>query len=199
MDQARPPIPKARLGHHSKRETPFIALISETWGLIIEVLCRSILFTWLHPQMRPAMRDNVGFRITVVAALLLWQMLACAAEPPQATSPTAVKKLMDKDLIGVPGKDILMATVEYIPGGASLPHRHDAQVFVYLLEGELTMQVEGSPAVKLRPGDTFYENPTDVHSVSANASRTAPAKFLVFIVKDKGAPVTREVTSKATP
>jgi quercetin dioxygenase-like cupin family protein len=96
-----------------------------------------------------------------------------------------------------PAKELLMLTVEYLPAGASLPNRHDAQVFVYVLYGELRMQIGGSPAVTLRQGETFYENPTDVHLVSANASKTAPAKILVFIVKNKGAPVSRDVPPKA--
>ncbi len=137
----------------------------------------------------------------MVAALTLWQVFAFAAgTPPSSPSASAaVEQLMDKDLMGVPGKELLMLTVEYLPGGASLPHRHDAQVFVYVLEGELTMQVAGSPAVTLRPGQTFYENPTDVHLVSANASKTAPAKILVFMVKDKKAPVTRGIAPKEKP
>lgn len=149
--------------------------------------------------MSPAMRGHAGFRAMTVAVLALWQVFACAAEPRQPTAPQAIKELLVKDLIGVAGKEILMVTVEYIPGGASLPHRHDAQVFVYVLQGELIMQVEGSPAVKLRPGQTFYEGPADVHLTSANASQTKPAKILVFIVKDKGAPVSRDVLPKALP
>jgi quercetin dioxygenase-like cupin family protein len=109
-------------------------------------------------------------------------------------APAAVKQLMTKDLVGAAGKEVLMSTVTYPPGGASPPHRHDAQVFVYVLEGELIMQVQNGPKVTLKPGDTFYESPGDVHSVSANASQTAPAKFLVFIIKDKGAPTTRAAT-----
>jgi quercetin dioxygenase-like cupin family protein len=109
-------------------------------------------------------------------------------------APAAVKQLMTKELVGAAGKEILMSTVTYPPGGASAPHRHDAQVFVYVLEGELIMQVQNGPKVTLKPGDTFYESPSDVHSVSANASQTAPAKFLVFIIKDKGAPTTRAAT-----
>ena len=105
--------------------------------------------------------------------------------------PAAVKQLMTKELAGAAGKEILMSTVSYPPGGASPPHRHDAQVFVYVLEGELIMQVRGGPKVTLKPGETFYESPSDVHEVSANASQTASAKFLVFIVKEKGAPATR--------
>jgi quercetin dioxygenase-like cupin family protein len=108
--------------------------------------------------------------------------------------PAAVKQLMTKDLAGAVGKEVLMSTVTYPPGGASPPHRHDAQVFVYVLEGELIMQVQGGPKVTLKPGETFYESRSDVHSVSANASQTAPAKFLVFIIKDKGAPTTRAAT-----
>jgi quercetin dioxygenase-like cupin family protein len=106
-------------------------------------------------------------------------------------SPAAVKQLMTKELVAAAGKEVLMSTVTYPPGGASPPHRHDAQVFVYVLEGELIMQVQGGPKVTLKPGETFYESPSDVHAVSANASQTAPAKFLVFIIKDKGAPTTR--------
>ncbi|HEY2463830.1 MAG TPA: cupin domain-containing protein [Steroidobacteraceae bacterium] len=105
--------------------------------------------------------------------------------------PAAVKQLMTKELTGAAGKELLMSTVTYPPGGASPPHRHDAQVFVYVLEGELIMQVRGGPKVTLKPGETFYESPSDVHEVSANASQTSPAKFLVFIVKEKGAPTTR--------
>jgi quercetin dioxygenase-like cupin family protein len=110
------------------------------------------------------------------------------------SSPAAVMQLLTKELAGNPGKEILMSTVTYPPGGASPPHRHDAQVFVYVLEGELIMQVQGGPKVTLKPGETFYESPDDVHSVSANASQTAPAKFLVFIIKNKGAPTTRAAT-----
>jgi len=88
-----------------------------------------------------------------------------------------------------------MLTVEYVAGGASLPHRHNAQVFVYVLSGSVRMQVEGSPAVKLGPGQTFYEGPDDIHTVSANASRTKPAMILVFMVKDKDAPASIGVAS----
>jgi quercetin dioxygenase-like cupin family protein len=109
-------------------------------------------------------------------------------------SPAAVMQLLTKELVGNPGKEVLMSTVTYPPGGASPPHRHDAQVFVYVLEGELIMQVQGGPKLTLKPGETFYESPSDVHSVSANASQTAPAKFLVFIIKDKGAPTTRAIS-----
>jgi quercetin dioxygenase-like cupin family protein len=131
--------------------------------------------------------------------LLAWPVLASADTTPPSPPAAAVRQLIDKEMVGVPGKQLLMLTVEYPPGGASLPHRHDAQVFVYVLEGELTMQVEGSPTVTLHPGQTFYEKPDDVHLVSANASMTAPAKILVFILKDKNAPVTRGAVPKGAP
>ena len=101
--------------------------------------------------------------------------------------------LMTRDLAGIPGKEAVMLTVEMAPGQASKPHRHDANVFVYVLEGTLIMQVKGGAPVTLHPGDTYYENPTDIHTVSQNASKTEPAKFLVFIVKDKGIAITKPV------
>jgi quercetin dioxygenase-like cupin family protein len=148
-------------------------------------------------------------RTILAAGLAICQMAALAAGAPTATAtptsaPTpaaaeAVEQLIQKDLTGVPTKEVLMLTVEYLPGGASLPHRHDAQVFVYVLEGELRMQVAGSPEVTLRAGQTFYESPSDVHVVSANASKTMPAKILVFMLKDKHAPASRDAKAKATP
>jgi quercetin dioxygenase-like cupin family protein len=105
--------------------------------------------------------------------------------PPAKATP-----LMTRDLAGIAGKEMLVLVVEYPPGGVSQPHRHNASVFVYVLEGAVTMQVAGSPPVTLKPGDTFFEAPGDVHVTSANASSTVPAKFLVYMVKDKGAPAT---------
>ena len=125
--------------------------------------------------------------LSVLVCLSLFAGGAALAD----AAPAAVKQLMTKELIGAAGKEVLMSTVTYPPGGASPPHRHDAQVFLYVLEGELIMQVQGGPKVTLKPGDTFYESPSDVHAVSANASQTASAKFLVLISKEKGAPTTR--------
>jgi quercetin dioxygenase-like cupin family protein len=156
-------------------------------------MLRSFLY---EIRTRQIMTGYRMLRTALMAGLALWQMPSLAANAPQSVSPAIVQPLMDKDLEGIPGKELLMLTVEYLPGGASLPHRHDAQVCVYVLEGELTMQIEGSPPVTLRRGQTFYESRTDVHVVSANASKTAPAKILVFIVKDKNAPVSRDVAAK---
>lgn len=129
------------------------------------------------------------------AILMLCPAFACALESTAAAAES-VTELMTRDLVDVRGKEVLMITVTYLPGGASLPHRHDAQVFVYVLEGELTMQLKGGLPVTLRPGQTFYEGPGDVHQVSANASRTVPAKILVFMVKDKAKAASRAVAGK---
>ena len=100
-----------------------------------------------------------------------------------------VRSLLSKDLAGVPGKELSMITVEYPPGGSSPVHTHHAQALVYVLEGSIVMQVKGGAPVTLAPGQTWYEGPDDVHVVSRNASNSAPAKYLVFMVKDKGAPI----------
>ena len=101
----------------------------------------------------------------------------------------AVRSLLSKDLAGVPGKELSMITVEYSPGESSPAHTHHAQAMVYVLEGSIVMQVKGKAPVTLTPGQTWYEGPDDVHVVSRNASNSAPAKYLVFMVKDKGAPI----------
>jgi quercetin dioxygenase-like cupin family protein len=100
-----------------------------------------------------------------------------------------VRQLLSKDLVGGPGRELAMIAVEYPPGGTDRVHTHHAQALVYVLEGSILMQVKGGALVTLTPGQTFYEGPDDVHIVGRNASRTTPAKFVVFLVKDKGAPI----------
>jgi quercetin dioxygenase-like cupin family protein len=124
---------------------------------------------------------------------------AVSADAAMAPPDAIVKQLMTRDLAGSAGKEVLMVTVEYLAGGASLPHRHNAQVFVYVLDGKVRMQVQGSAAVTLGPGETFYEGPDDIHTISANASRTKSARFLVFIIKDKGAPVSSSAGAAPRP
>jgi quercetin dioxygenase-like cupin family protein len=99
-----------------------------------------------------------------------------------------VMSLMSKDLPESPGKEVLMITVEHAPGGSSPVHRHNAHAMVYVLEGSVVMQVKGGKQVTLTAGQSFYEAPDDIHVVDRNASRTKPAKFLVVLIKDKGAP-----------
>jgi len=115
--------------------------------------------------------------------------LACLMSGPLAAQEAKVTELLSKDLTNLPGKEGLMITVEYPPGSSDPIHRHNAHAFVYVLEGSVVMQVRGGKQVTLTPGQTFYEGPDDVHVVGRNASGTKPAKFVVFLVKDKGAPV----------
>ena len=120
----------------------------------------------------------------LVALVLLCVMTGTAmAEQAKVTS------LMSKELAENPGKELLMITVDYPPGSSDPIHRHNAQAFVYVLEGSIVMQVKGGKEVTLTPGQTFYEGPDDVHVVGRNASSSKPAKFVVFLIKDKGAPV----------
>jgi quercetin dioxygenase-like cupin family protein len=108
---------------------------------------------------------------------------AALAQEPVVTS------LMTKELADIPGKEGAMILVEYPPGGRDPVHRHDAHGFIYVLEGSVVMQVKGGPEVTLKPGQTWSEGPSDVHVVGRNASQTSPAKFVVFLVKNQGAPV----------
>jgi quercetin dioxygenase-like cupin family protein len=143
------------------------------------------------------MQKQMLIRQIAAAAIALCPLFAFAADPGAKPPGVEGAELMSRDLTGDPGKEVLMLTVTYQPGGASLPHRHDAQVFVYVLEGEMTMQVDGSAPVTLHPGQTFYEGRDDIHRISANASKTHPARILVLMIKDKGKPDTRRVAEKA--
>jgi quercetin dioxygenase-like cupin family protein len=120
--------------------------------------------------------------------LVAWVLLCLVTGTAMAQEPE-VTSLMSKDFTENPGKEVLMITVEYAPGGSDPIHRHNAQAFLYVLEGSIVMQVKGGKQVTLTPGQTFYEGPDDVHVVGRNASLTKPAKFLVFLIKNKGAPV----------
>jgi quercetin dioxygenase-like cupin family protein len=115
--------------------------------------------------------------------------LLCLTGGTLSAQQAVVTPLMSKDLLASPGKELSMITVEYAPGGSDPIHRHNAQGLIYVLEGSIVMQVKGGQQVTLTPGQTFYEGPDDVHVVGRNASSTHKAKFLVFFVKDKGAPI----------
>ena len=116
-------------------------------------------------------------------------VLACFASSALMAEEAKVTELLSKDLTNLPGKEGLMITVEYPPGSVDPVHRHNAHGFIYVLEGSIVMQVRGGKEVTLTPGQTFYEGPDDVHVIGRNASKTKPARFVVFFVKDKGAPV----------
>ena len=120
---------------------------------------------------------------------MLMLTLLCLMTGAVTAQGPKVTPLMSKDLTDIPGKEVVMITVEYAPGGSDPIHRHDAQAFVYVLEGSVVMELNGGKQVTLKPGQTFYEGPDDVHTVGRNASSTEPAKFLVFFIKKKGAPI----------
>ena len=114
--------------------------------------------------------------------------LLCLVTGTAMAQEAKVTTLMSKDLPESPGREVMVITVEHAPGGSSPVHRHNAHAVVYVLEGSVVMQVKGGKEVTLTPGQTFYEGPDDVHVVDRNASSSKPAKFLVFLIKDKGAP-----------
>jgi quercetin dioxygenase-like cupin family protein len=136
-------------------------------------------------------QNSTTILTAAVIGLSGWLAGAGGASAAETKNAAAVEQLMVEPLTGVPGKEVTVLTVEYLPGGASLPHRHDADVFVYVLEGALIMQVDGKEPVTVRKGQTFRERPADIHRQSGNASKTEPAKFIVFMVKDQGKPATR--------
>ena len=126
----------------------------------------------------------------MLVLLFLMPVTLMAQEPTATKAPQAsVTPLTSKDLPEFSGKEVLMITVDYPPGSVDPVHRHNAHAFIYVLEGSIVMQVKGGKEVTLTPGQTFYEGPDDVHVVGRNASKTKPAKFVVFFIKDKGAPV----------
>ena len=124
-------------------------------------------------------------KMVLCLLLALSSVLAFSSANAQAGTAT---RLMTKDLPDVPGKEGMVETVDFAPGEVSLPHRHNADLFVYVLEGSIITQVKGGRTQTVHAGEVFYESPTDVHIVSRNASETQPAKLLVFYVKAKGAP-----------
>src|SRR5262245_39803377 len=131
-------------------------------------------------------------KLLSVIAVICLVAGSVSAEPPD------VSNVMTKLLEDFPGKEVTLLTVKYPPGGADPVHRHNAHGFIYVLEGSIVMQVKGGKPVTLTPGQTFYEGPGDIHTVGRNASNTKPAKFLVFLLKDKGAPVLVPVNPTAT-
>ncbi len=124
-----------------------------------------------------------------MALARLTVVLACLMSGTLVAQEAKVTHLLSKDLTNLPGKEGVMIMVEYPPGSSDPIHRHNASAFVYVLEGSVVMQVRGGKQVTLTPGQTFFEGPDDVHIVGRNASQTKPAKFIVFLVKNKGAPI----------
>ena len=127
-------------------------------------------------------------KVQYLVLTLLLSISQCLISSTLMAQQPKVTSLMSKDLKEFPGKELLMITVEHAPGGSSPIHRHNAHAMLYVLEGSVVQQVKGGKEVTLTPGQTFYEGPDDIHVVDRNASKTQPAKFVVFLIKDKGAP-----------
>ena len=144
-------------------------------------------------QARVAARHKTSSKQTLALAFLIASSLiptnTLMAQKFSTPSEETITPLIRKDLAGFPGEQSLMYTVDFPPGFSSPVHRHSAQVSVYVLEGSVVMQVTGQKEVTLGPGQSFYEGPNDIHVVSRNASSTKPAKFLVFLINKKGAPL----------
>jgi quercetin dioxygenase-like cupin family protein len=144
-------------------------------------------------QGRFAPRFRTGSKPILALAFLITSTLTpISTLMAQKATPMVhetITPLLTKDLAGLPGEQVLMYTVDFPPGFSSPVHRHNAQVSVYVLEGSVVMQVRGQKERTLGPGQSFYEDPSDIHTVSRNASSTKPAKFLVFLINKKGAPL----------
>ncbi|XQM38274.1 Cupin type-2 domain-containing protein [Cupriavidus sp. H19C3] len=141
------------------------------------------------PMMRiPTLGTMLCMLAAPLAALTL-ALPARAAGGQMVHDGVTVTPLMTQELPEYPGKEAVMISVEYAPGAADPVHRHDAHAFLYVLEGSIVMGVKGGKEVTLKPGQTFHEGAQDIHTVGRNASRTQPAKFIVVLLKDKGAPI----------
>lgn len=142
----------------------------------------------MHPSPDLFKERGAGMKFLAIACALL--LLGVLYTPCSHAAPHAeVKEVMLKDLPDFPGKEGLVLEVLYPPGSTDEVHRHDAHAFLYVLEGSIVMRLKGSEPVTLHEGQSFYEGPNDVHIVGRNASTTKPAKFVVFLVKNKGAPI----------
>jgi quercetin dioxygenase-like cupin family protein len=165
-------------------------IIAEHHGVLRNEMHRKATFVTRLKQMQPrySLLRNAAIGIVLFMSP---NLSAAAADKPRTQTFNGVKvtDLMTKDLVSGPGKEVTMITVDYAPGAADPVHRHNAQAFVYVLEGSIEMQMKGGEKVTLHPGDTFYEDPEGIHLVGRNASDTKPAKFIVLLVKEKGAPI----------
>jgi quercetin dioxygenase-like cupin family protein len=174
------------------RHDEVVKNIVEMQSQKIPVTKHSSALSWLirKPALQPAVLRPMEKGVLALRTILKTTLtLLCLMTAPLMGQEAKVTPLMSKDLADFPGKEGLMIMVEYPPGSADPIHRHNAHAFLYVLEGSIVMQVKGGEQVTLTAGQTFYEGPDDVHIVGHNASNTKPAKFIVFLVKNKDAPV----------
>jgi len=146
-------------------------------------------FTKMKGRNKMKITPMLVLAFLITSTLILTSALMAQKADKSPIAQETITTLITKDLAGVPGEQVLMYTVDFPPGFSSPIHRHNAQVCVYVLEGSVVMQVRGGEELTLRPGQSFYEAPNDIHIVSRNASSTKSAKFLVFLINKKGAPL----------
>ena len=145
--------------------------------------------TRLKSQVMTSSKPMLVLAFLIASILIPTSTLMAQKAAMSPMAQETITPLITKDLAVLPGEQVLMYTVDFPPGFSSPVHRHDAQVSVYVLEGSVVMQVRGQEELTLGPGQSFYEDPNDIHIVSRNASSTKPAKFLVFLINKKGAPL----------
>ncbi len=127
----------------------------------------------------------VKHAIVLISSLYAFTLsVACLAHGPDSEKVTVISS--HPIVAGL--DEALVVTVELAPGMTAKPHRHNAQVFVYMLEGEVVMQLNNGEKTTLKPGNSFYESPDDLHTLTQNVSNSKSAKFLVFLLKKKGVP-----------
>jgi uncharacterized protein YbjT (DUF2867 family)/quercetin dioxygenase-like cupin family protein len=170
-------------------ETRFENWLNQTAGQVPNTSLQPAAGTGRREQLVTSSKAMLVLAVLISSTLIATSKLMAqkAVTPPMAQE--TITPLLTKDLAGLPGEQVLMYTVDFPPGFSSPIHRHNAQVSVYVLEGSVVMQVRGGKELTLGPGQSFYEDPKDIHVVSRNASSTKPAKFLVFLINKKGAPL----------
>jgi len=143
----------------------------------------------LQPEAGTSSKPMLALAFLIASTLIIASTLMAQKAVTPPTAHETITPLITKDLAGLPGEQVLMYTVDFPPGFSSPIHRHNAQVSVYVLEGSVVMQVRGGQEITLTRGQSFYEDPNDIHVVSRNASSTKSAKLLVFLINKKGAPL----------
>jgi quercetin dioxygenase-like cupin family protein len=143
----------------------------------------------LAAQFNTSSKRTLALVFLITSSLIPTSTLTAQKIVKTPMARETITPLITKDLAVLPGEQVVMYTVDFLPGFSSPVHRHNAQVSVYVLEGSVVMQVRGQKELTLGPGQSFYEDPNDVHVVSRNASSSKPAKFLVFLINKKGAPL----------
>ena len=174
-EQQLPGEPRVQIDRAAERT---VEALGEPTGVVV-----------ISEQPGTSAKPMVMLAILMLTTLVMASTVLAHKDVTLPMAKESITELKSKDLAGSPDKEVLMYTVDFPPGFSSPIHRHDAQVSVYVLEGSVVMQVRGGKEVTLRPGQTFYEDPNDIHVVSRNASSTKPAKFLVFLIHKKGTPL----------